>query len=155
VVAEAMLKLAGVGPDDVVYDLGCGDGRIVATAVEKFQAKHGVGVDLDPERIQDSKSTARQHHVEDRVEFRQGDVMEIPDLGKATVVTLYLSDALNLQLRPLLRKNLQPGTRIVTHRFTMGDWKPLKSETIHDSRGIKYTIHLWKVGDGEAKKLQR
>jgi uncharacterized protein (TIGR03000 family) len=151
-VVEAMLKLAEVGKEDVVYDLGCGDGRIVVTAVEKFGAKRGVGVDLDSERIRESKENAREHKVEDKVEFRQGDVLDIKDLSAASVVTLYMSDDLNLRLRPILQKTLKPGSRVVSHRFTMGDWKPLKSITITDQDGEKYRLHLWKIGEGGADK---
>src|SRR5438132_4698521 len=151
-VVEEMLKLAEVGKDDVVYDLGCGDGRIVVTAVEKFGAKHGVGVDLDPQRIQESKANARQHKVEDKVEFRQGDVLDIKDLSSASVVTLYMSDDLNLRLRPILQKTLKPGARVVSHRFTMGDWKPFKTITVTDRDSEKYHLHLWKIGErGEEK----
>lgn len=146
-VVEAMLKLAEVGKDDVVYDLGCGDGRIVITAVEKFGAKRGVGVDLDPQRIRESKDNAREHKVEDKVQFRQGDVLEIKDLSSASVVTLYMSDALNLAMRPILQKTLKPGARIVSHRFTMGDWKPLKTITVTDAGGERYRLHLWKIGE--------
>jgi uncharacterized protein (TIGR03000 family) len=147
-VVEEMLKLAEVGKDDVVYDLGCGDGRIVVTAVDKFGAKRGVGVDLDPQRIEESRANALQHKVQDKVEIRQGDVLDIKDLSNASVVTLYMSDDLNLRLRPILQKTLKPGSRIVSHRFTMGDWKPLKTITVTDREGEKYRLHLWKIGEG-------
>jgi uncharacterized protein (TIGR03000 family) len=148
-VVEAMLKLADVGEKDVVYDLGCGDGRIVVTAVSRFKARRGVGVDLDPERIQDSKATARRAKVEDKVEFRQEDVLKLKDLGDASVVMLYLGDDVNERLKPILKKTLKPGSRIVSHRFTMGDWKPLKTISVKDVDGIDYELHLWKVGDDE------
>jgi cyclopropane fatty-acyl-phospholipid synthase-like methyltransferase len=148
-----MLKLGKVGKDDVVYDLGCGDGRIVVTAVKKFGAKKGVGIDLDPERIKESNANAKEAVVTDKVEFRLGDVMKIKDLENATVVTLYLGDELNEQLRPILQKRLKPGTRIVSHRFLMGDWKPEKTETVMD-RGSTIRVHLWtiKKADGAEKK---
>jgi uncharacterized protein (TIGR03000 family) len=152
-VVDAMLKLGKVGKDDVVYDLGCGDGRIVVAAVKKFAAKRGVGVDLDPERIKDSRANAREAGVEDKVEFRQGDVMKVKDLDKATVVCLYLADELNEQLRPILQKALKPGSRIVSHRFLMGDWKPEKTETINVS-GTPYKIHLWTI-KGPAKEEKK
>jgi uncharacterized protein (TIGR03000 family) len=144
-VVEAMLRLASVGKDDVVYDLGCGDGRIVITAVKQFGAKRGVGIDIDPQRIRESRANARSQSVENKVEFRQGDVLKIQDLSDATAVLLYMGDELNLQLRPILQKVLKPGTRIVSHRFTMGDWKPIKTQTLTDREGEKYLIHLWKI----------
>ena len=146
-VVTAMCRLAGVGKDDVVYDLGCGDGRIVITAVKDFGARRGVGVDLDPERIQESRENAKRAGVEDRVEFRQGDVLEIKDLGEASVVMLYMGEDVNLRLRPLLQKSLKPGSRIVSHRFLMGDWKPDKTIQVTDSEGVEYDLHLWKIGD--------
>ena len=145
VVVDEMLKMANVGKDDVVYDLGCGDGRIVIAAVGKFDARRGVGVDIDPERIRDSRANARRAGVEDRVEFRQGDVLKIKDLSEATVVTLYMSQEVNLRLRPALRKVLKPGARVVSHYFTMGDWKPDRTETV-TGRGGEYEIHLWTIG---------
>jgi uncharacterized protein (TIGR03000 family) len=147
-VVDAMMKLAGVGTDDVVYDLGCGDGRMLITAVKKFKARRGVGVDLDPERIEEAKAAAKEAGVADKVEIRKGDVLKVKDLSEATVVTLYLSDDLNLMLKPILLKQLKPGARIVTHRFTMGDWKPDKSETVNIPTGVladNYKIHLWIV----------
>jgi uncharacterized protein (TIGR03000 family) len=146
-VVEAMLKLAEVGDKDVVYDLGCGDGRIVVSAVARFHAQRGVGVDLDPERIKDSKATAAQAKVADKVEFRQEDVLKLKDLSEASVVMIYLGEDINLRLRPILQKSLKPGSRIVSHRFTMGDWKPLKTITVKDADGIDYVLHLWKVGE--------
>jgi uncharacterized protein (TIGR03000 family) len=146
-VVEAMLRVAEVGKDDVVYDLGCGDGRIVVTAVKEFGAKRGVGIDIDPRRIAESRENARRQNVENKVEFRQADVLKIQDLSDATVVTLYMGEDLNLQLRPILQKKLKPGTRVVSHRFTMGDWKPVKTERIIDRRGGEFLIHLWKIGE--------
>jgi uncharacterized protein (TIGR03000 family) len=147
-VVDAMMKLAGVGKDDVVYDLGCGDGRMLIAAVKKFNARRGVGVDLDPERIDEAKAAAKEAGVADKVEIRKGDVLKVTDLSEATVVTLYLSDDLNLLLRPILLKQLKPGTRIVAHRFLMGDWKPDKTETETITDGVwagEYHIHLWTV----------
>jgi uncharacterized protein (TIGR03000 family) len=151
-VVDAMLKLADVGPGDVVFDLGCGDGRIVVAAVSRFKAKRGVGVDLDPERIRESKDNAREHGVQDKVEFRQENVLKLKDLSEASVVALYMSDDLNLLLRPILQKTLKPGARIVSHRFRMGDWKPLKTETVTGRDGAPYEIHLWKIDQGGSKE---
>jgi uncharacterized protein (TIGR03000 family) len=149
-VVDAMLKLGKVGKDDVVYDLGCGDGRIPVTAVSKFEAKRGVGIDLDPQRIKESKENAKKAGVEGKVEFRQADVLKLTDLGDASVVTLYLGDDINKLLRPLLEKSLKPGSRIVSHRFTIGDWKPEKTEELTVG-GVKIKIHLWTI-KGDTKK---
>jgi uncharacterized protein (TIGR03000 family) len=150
-VVDAMLKLGKAGKGDVVYDLGCGDGRIVITAVSKFGAKKGVGIDLDPERIKDSKENAKKEGVQGKVEFREGDVLKVEDLEQASLVCLYLADSLNEQLRPILQKRLKPGTRIVSHRFLMGDWKPEKTEEV-DKDGRTYRLHLWTIGKKGDKK---
>jgi len=148
-VVDAMCKMGRVTKDDIVYDLGCGDGRIVITAVTKYGAKRGVGVDFDPERVKESKENAKKAKTGKLVEFRQGDVLKIKDLSDATVVMLYMGDDINLRLRPILKKTLKPGARIVSHRFTMGDWKPHKTETINSSAGYECLVHLWEI---KAKK---
>jgi precorrin-6B methylase 2 len=139
-VVEQMLRLAGVTKDDVVYDLGCGDGRIVVTAAQKFGAR-GVGVDLDPNCLRDSAENARKVKVSDRVAWRREDIFKT-EIAKATVVALYLSPELNVKLRPRLLKELKPGTRIVAHAYDMGDWKPDKEEAIANS---KYKVYVWVV----------
>ncbi len=137
-VVERMLEIAKVGPNDVVYDLGSGDGRIVIVAARKHGAR-GVGIDIDPERIRQARANARSAGVSSRVEFREGDLFKA-DLSGATVVTLYLLSSVNLQLRPKLLSELRPGTRIVSHAFDMGDWKPLRIEKIGTS-----TVYYWVV----------
>jgi uncharacterized protein (TIGR03000 family) len=145
-VVEEMLKFAGVKEGDVVYDLGCGDGRIVITAVKSYKAKKGVGIDLDPERIADSNKAAKDAKVENKVEFREADVLKLKDVSEATVVTLYLFPEINEKLRPMLQKTLKPGSRIVSHDFLMGDeWKPEKEVTVKDANGDEHTIYLWTV----------
>lgn len=134
-----MLKLAAVKKSDVVYDLGCGDGRIVVTAAQKFGA-HGVGVDINPERIREATENAKQAGVSDRVKFVQKNLFEA-DIHDATVVTLYLLSDVNLRLRPKLLKDLKPGTRIVSHSFDMGDWKPEKEVSANGRR-----LYLWIIG---------
>jgi uncharacterized protein (TIGR03000 family) len=143
-VVDAMLKLAGVKKGDVVYDLGCGDGRIVVTAVKDFGADRGVGYDLDPQRIAESRANAKEAGVSDRVEFRQENVLKIKDFKPVTVVTLYMSDELDEAMRPALQKGLRPGSRIVSHRFRMGDWKPDKTITL-THEGEEYELHLWTI----------
>lgn len=125
-----MLKMARVTKNDIIYDLGCGDGRIVITAAKIFGAR-GVGVDIDPVRIKESIENARQAGVTDRVKFFEQDLFKT-DFSEATVVTLYLYDDLNLKLRPKLLRDLKPGTRILSHEFDMGDWKPDNSGTVRN-----------------------
>jgi SAM-dependent methyltransferase len=124
VVAE-MLKVAKVGKDDVLYDLGSGDGRIVITAAKEFGTR-GVGVDIDPDLIREARQNAVKAGVADKVKFIQQDLFET-DIREATVVTLYLWPEINLRLRPKLLSDLRPGTRVVSHNHDMGDWKPLKT----------------------------
>lgn len=127
-VVVEMLRMARVTQDDVVYDLGCGDGRIVITAAKMFGAR-GVGVDLDPVRIKESNENAIKAGVTNRVKFFQQDLFEI-NLSEATVVSLYLLSELNLKLRPKLFRELKPGTRVVSHEFDMDDWKPDNQGTL-------------------------
>jgi SAM-dependent methyltransferase len=133
-----MLKLAKVGPKDIVYDLGCGDGRTVIMAAQKFGA-HAVGVDIDPERIAESTANGKTAGVMDKVKFIQGDLFEA-NIKEATVVTLYLLTSLNLKLRPKLWRELKPGTRIVSHAFDMGDWQPEKTEDVDGRK-----IYFWTI----------
>jgi SAM-dependent methyltransferase len=135
---EQMLKLADVKKTDMVYDLGCGDGRIVIMAAEKFGAR-GVGVDLNPERVKEANENARKAGVADRVKFIQGNLFDA-DIRAATVVTLYLLPDVNLKLRPKLLKDLKPGTRVVSHAFDMGDWKAEKVVQVDHSNVFLWTI---------------
>jgi uncharacterized protein (TIGR03000 family) len=151
VVVDEMLKMAKVKDSDVVYDLGCGDGRIVVTAVKKFKAKKGIGIDIDPARIKDSEENAKAEKVTDQVTFKQGDVLKLTekDLADATVVTLYLFPRINDQLAPILKK-LKPGTRIVSHDFRITGWEPDETKTlpnIEDEIGFvnDHTLFLWTI----------
>ena len=139
VVADAMLTLAGVSRDDVVYDLGSGDGRIVILAAQKYGAR-GVGVELDPRLLEISRQVAREGEVADRVTFIEGDLFAT-DISEATVVTLYLSTSVNKQLEPRLRRELRPGTRIVSHQFRIGDWTPEKVVRAEDGTDL----FLWMI----------
>ena len=143
-VVYVMLRLAQVSPGDVVYDLGCGDGRIVITAVREFGAR-GVCVDIDPARIIESQENARQANVIDRIRFLNEDLFTT-DLADATVVTLFLSAKLNLAVRPKLQRELKRGARIVSHWHHMGDWKPQESVRVR-SGGQESPIYLWTVLD--------
>lgn len=142
-VVEEMLRLANVGKNDVIYDLGCGDGRIVITAVQKYGAARGVGVDIDPERVKESNDNARKAGVTDRVKFLQQDLFAT-NFSEATVVTLYLLPDVNLRLRPKLLSELKPGTRIVSHAYDMGDWKPEKVVKV-PGPDRERTIYYWVV----------
>jgi len=149
-VVEAMCKMAKITKNDVVYDLGCGDGIMVFTAVKKFEAKKGVGVDLDPDLVKKCQAKAKQEKVADRVEFRVGDVLKVEDLSDADVVLLYMGDDINNRLKPILKKTLKPGARVVSHRFLMGeDWRPEKSQkvtaTVGEFPGYEEQIHLWTI----------
>ena len=137
-VVEAMLQVANVTKNDIVYDLGCGDGRIPVTAAKKYGAR-GVGVDIDPQRIKEATENVAKNGVGDRVKIVQGDLFE-QDLSPATVVTLYLLPSLNVKLMPKLMKELKPGTRIVSHAFDMGDWKPEKELDVDGRKVYFWTI---------------
>ena len=143
-VVDRMLALAGVTRNDVVYDLGSGDGRIPIAAAVKYGAR-GVGLDIDPKRIEESRANAKTAGVEHLVQFRQEDVMKA-DVSKATVVTLYLLSSSNAKLRPMLTKQLKPGARIVSHAFSMGtSWPADKIDRFTLSTGDEITLYLWKA----------
>lgn len=160
-VVREMLRVAQVGKYDVVYDLGCGDGRIVITAVKEFGAKRGVGVDIDPQRILESNENARKAGVTDRVKFLQQDLFET-DIREASVVTLYLLPSINLKLRPRLFRELKPGSRVVSHDFDMCDecegegsptcikgWHPDKFLRVRGSYR-EHEIYYWVIPAGVA-----
>lgn len=149
-VVDAMLDLAGVGSGDVVYDLGCGDGRIVNRAAKRHGAR-GVGVDVDPRRIDDARRSAFFHGVSARTEFRVEDLLET-DVREATVVALYLLPEVNLRLRPKLLSTLRPGTRVVSNSWDMGAWRPDRTVTVHGK-----TLFLWTIpadGPAAARRLE-
>ena len=152
-VVDRMLSMAKVTKDDFVIDLGSGDGRIVITAAQKFGAR-GMGVDLDPQRIQEANANKKKAGVEDKVEFRQANLFET-DLSKATVLTMYLLPRLNIQLRPLLLE-LKPGTRLASHAFDMGEWRPDRHDRIGGRDAYFWIVPAkvagrWQVDDSTAK----
>jgi SAM-dependent methyltransferase len=141
-VVYEMLRLAKVGKDDVLYDLGSGDGRIAITAAKSFGAR-ATGIEIRPELVQRSRENAKRSGVDDRVKFLQQDIFEA-DLREASVVTLYLLPEINVKLRPKLLRELKPGTRIVSHAFDMGLWKPDRVVRVHGDGG-QYTVYYWVV----------
>ena len=143
-IVREMLLLAGVKKGDVVYDLGCGDGRIVIAAAKEFGAR-GVGIDIDPERIAEAEANAKREGVERRVKFRSEDLFEA-NFREATVVTLFLWPWINLKLRPRLQGELKPGTRIVSHWHDMGDWEPDKKIPVDG-----HFIYLWTIREKQAR----
>jgi SAM-dependent methyltransferase len=148
-VVMKMLDLAKVSKADLVYDLGCGDGRIVVLAAKKRGAR-GVGYDIDPQRIRECHANAKQHQVEDLVRFEQEDIFKL-DLSRATVVTLYLLPSLNVRLIPQLEK-LKPGTRIVSHDFDMKGVKPEQVVTVQSKEdNVEHTLYLWTTPLKKAK----
>ncbi len=140
-VVDAMLRLARVTPNDIVYDLGCGDGRIVIAAAQRFGAR-GVGIDIDPKRIEDANENAKLAGVADKVKFVTGDLLTA-DFSDATVVTLYLLPSINQKLEPRL-KQLKPGTRIVSHAFAIADDWPYEQKQEVDGK----TIYFWTIKQG-------
>jgi SAM-dependent methyltransferase len=143
---KAMLQLANVKKTDIVYDLGCGDGRVVIAAAKNFGA-HGVGIDIDPVRINEANENAKKARVENLVRFEENDLFKA-DIHEATVVTLFLLSRINLKLRPKLLADLKPGTRVVSNTFDMGDWKPDKQTTVGDPiDGLLFShkLYLWVV----------
>jgi ribosomal protein L11 methylase PrmA len=143
-IVRAMLDAAAVGPNDLVYDLGCGDGIIPITAARLYGAR-GYGVDIDPQRIRDARANAARAGVSDRVTFAVGDLFET-DVKPATVVALYLLPDLNLRLRPKLQRDLRAGSRIVSHDFDMGDWLPERTIEVPQPERT-HKVFLWRVPD--------
>jgi SAM-dependent methyltransferase len=139
-VVDAMLDMAKVGKDDLLYDLGSGDGRIVIRAAERFGCR-GVGVDLNPERVTEARAAAKKAgaRIEALVRFEEGDVFTF-DFAPATVVTMYLLPSVNVKLRPRILKELKPGTRIVSHDFDMGEWKAEETRKVGNSTVYRWTV---------------
>lgn len=142
-VVDRMLALAQVKKGDVVYDLGSGDGRIVITAAKKYGVK-AIGFEIDPERIKESQENIKKAGVGHLVEIRRQDIRTV-DLSRASVLTMYLLPDVNMMMRPKIWKEMKPGSRVVSHDFDMGDWKPLKTETIEDGSNWSHTLYLWHV----------
>lgn len=151
-VVDRMLKLANVSSNDVLYDLGSGDGRIPITAVQKYGASRATGIEINPQLVQRSRENSQKAGVTDRVAFLQQDLFQT-DLSQATVVTLYLLPSVNLQLQPKLLQELKPGTRIISHDFDMGEWKPERVERVQGP-ARQHTIYYWVVPENPSANLQ-
>ena len=145
IVAE-MIKLGKVGQNDVVYEPGPGDGRVLIASI-KAGAKKAVGIELDPKKVEEAKENVKKAKLEDKITVIEGDALKDRDYSEATVVMLYMGNEFNNLLRPILEKQLKPGTRIVSHRFVLGDWAPDKTIKVTGADGDEYTLHLWTVKD--------
>jgi uncharacterized protein (TIGR03000 family) len=150
-IVDKMAEMAKVGKNDVVYDLGCGDAVMLIRPLQKLGAKRGVGIDIDPKMVAIAKKKVKEAGLQDKIEIREGDIFDVKDMSDATVVLLYIGDRLGEQMSPVLRKTMMPGSRIVSHRFHLGDWAPTRTETVTGADGYEYTLHLWIVGDKKGK----
>jgi SAM-dependent methyltransferase len=148
-VVDRMLDLAQVSHGDLLYDLGSGDGRIVITAARRYGAQ-AVGFEIDPALVTHSKRNIKEAGMETLAEIREQDVRTV-DLSPASVVTMYLYPGANLRLRAAIMRQLKPGSRVISHDFSMGDWQPDRVERITDSAGFVRTIYLWRIGDSSAR----
>ena len=149
-VVDRMLDLAQVSQEDLLYDLGSGDGRIVITAAKRYGAK-AVGFEIDPALVTRSRRNIKEAGVEHLAEIREEDVRNI-DLSPASVVTMYLYPGANLRLRAAITRQLRPGSRVISHDFSMGDWKPDRVERMTDSAGFLRTIYLWRIRNPETQR---
>jgi len=150
-VVTEMVKLAAITANDVTYEPGVGDARITIAAV-KAGARRGVGIDLDPVRVEESRANVKAAGLSDKIDIRLGDALEQPDLGQMTVVLLYMGDHFNMLIRPYLWKQLPVGARIVSHRFLMGDdWPPDRSVKVNDEYGLGYDVHLWTITEAHKR----
>jgi len=151
-VAAAMVELAGVRDSDVIYEPGCGDARITIAAI-RAGARRGICVDIDPERARESKANVESAGVADRIDVREGDALDLKNLSDVSVVFLYMGDHFDMLIRPVLWSELKVGSRIVSHRFTMGDWMPDRTISVSSDDGV-YELHLWTITE-EIKRRRR
>jgi uncharacterized protein (TIGR03000 family) len=151
-VAEEMSRLAKVGPKDVVYEPGCGDARITIAAIRRG-AQRGICIDIDPERARESRENVKAAGFSDRIDVRQGDALDLKDLSDVSVVLLYMGEHFNMLLRPVLWRDLKVGSRVVSHAFSMGDWKPDESISFESSQGGAFQLYLWTITPELKKQL--
>jgi tRNA A58 N-methylase Trm61 len=152
-VVEEMVTLAGITSDDLVYEPGCGDARITIAAIRRG-ARRGLCVDIEPARVEDSRAKVKDAGMQDRIEVRLGDALDVKDLSDVTVVFLYMGDQFDLLIRPLLWRDLKVGSRIVSHRFGMGDWTPDRTISVTSPENVDYLLHLWTVTEDVKRKLE-
>ncbi len=145
-VVRAMLKLANAGPEDIVYDLGCGDGRILVIAVKEFNVKKAVGIEIREDKVAEARENIRKAGIEDRAKVIHGDMFEV-DISEATIVTLFLLTSVNERLKPKFERELKNGTRIVSHEFRIPGWQPKKVVDIKDNNFITHTVYLYVIGE--------
>lgn len=143
IVAE-MIKLGGVKAGDIAYEPGPGDGRVLIAAV-KAGAKKAVGIDIDPKKVAEATDNVKKNKLQDKITIIEGDALKDRDYSEATIVFLYMGNEFDALIKPILEKQLKPGTRIVSHRFLLGDWAPDKSITVTGMDGDEYKLHLWTV----------
>jgi uncharacterized protein (TIGR03000 family) len=146
-IVDAMCKFAKVGKEDVVHDYGCGDAVMLIRPIQVFGAKKGFGNDIDPEMVKKANENIEKAKLKDKVTVVQGDILKMTakDCEEATVVLLYIGDDLGAKLEPVLRKALKPGTRVVSHRFGLGEWQPTQTKKVIGQDGDEYVLHLWVV----------
>lgn len=145
-VVKTMLKLAKAGPNDVVYDLGCGDGRILITAVKEFNVKKAVGIEIREDKVKEAMDNVRKAGIEDKVVIIHGDMFKI-NISEATIVTLFLLTSVNEKLKPKLERELKKGTRVVSHEFRIPGWKPKEIVDVRDDNFISHTVYLYVIGE--------
>jgi uncharacterized protein (TIGR03000 family) len=153
-VAEEMVRLARVTSNDVVYEPGCGDARITIAAM-RAGARRAICIDIDEDRAEESRANVRAAGMADRIDVRLGDALDLKDLSEVTVVLLYMGDHFNMLIRPVLWRDLKVGSRIVSHRFTMGDWTPDRTVMVESEQGGEYELHLWTVTEDVKRRLNR
>jgi uncharacterized protein (TIGR03000 family) len=147
-IVDKMAELAQVTKDDVIFDPGCGDAIMLIRPVKKLGVKKGIGIDIDPKMVKIAQQKAKDEGVADKIVIKQGDILNEKDMAvcaEATVVLVYIGDDLGARMSPVLQKLLKPGSRIVSHRFLLGDWKPDKTIQVTGEDGDEYTLHLWVV----------
>jgi uncharacterized protein (TIGR03000 family) len=153
-VSEEMVRLAGVGPSDVVYEPGCGDARITIAAIRKG-AQRGICIDIDEERARESKANVQAAGLSSRIDVRHGDALDLKDLSQVTVVLLYMGEHFNMLIRPVLWRDLKVGSRVVSHAFTMGDWKPDETVTFNSAESGVYQLYVWTITEDVKKRATR